>query len=155
LLFADLVQCQQLYSGRVPWVHTDEAVNGPTSKLLGERRQTRPDFSCTTGSFSGGGQCPTFTVCNCAGNGMMETCSQQYGANCAAAFAALAACLNATACFESACNGGSGGGNTGDVFNINVSITGSMDGHTNIQVCIDAAGNCEFRTIVNAKIGPS
>jgi hypothetical protein len=35
--------CQQ-YSGRVPWGHTDEAVNGPTSTLLGERRQIRPDF---------------------------------------------------------------------------------------------------------------
>ena len=65
LFFADLMRyCQQSYSGRVPWGHTDEAVNGPTSTLLGERRQIRPDFSCTTGSFSGGGQCSTFMVCS-------------------------------------------------------------------------------------------
>jgi hypothetical protein len=90
----------------------------------------------SNGNFNGG-QCPDLMACSCAGEGMMETCSQQYGANCAAAFATLTSCLNATTCFESACNGGSGSGGTGGG-SCTAASMGNTSGAWTLQIIAEA-----------------
>ena len=64
-----------------------------------------------SGNFSGGA-CPNFVACTCNTTGKESVCAQADGANCVTTFAALGACLDATACFDSTCKGNSSSGLT-------------------------------------------
>jgi len=117
-----------------------------------------------------GGQCPNLMACACTtngnGNGNMDICVQQSGSGCTAAFTALTSCLNATACYDSACNGKGGSGeNSGSGLTVGVnavnfdntevgstedycmSLSGSNASITLPQVLNDtgcATGGCAF-----------
>ena len=82
-----------------------------------------------------GGQCPDLMACNCAGNGM-KTCSNQYGANCAAASESLDNCVNAAPC-GTACTGGSSGGGS-----CTATSMGDTSGSWTLQIISQAGSGC-------------
>jgi hypothetical protein len=55
-----------------------------------------------SGNYSGGA-CPNFFACTCNATGKEQACAQADGPNCVTAFDALGACLDASACFDTAC----------------------------------------------------
>jgi hypothetical protein len=95
-----------------------------------------------------GGKCPNVIACSLSSDtrDSVEDCVQKSDAICVDAFGLLKGCVGSASC-GTACTGnntgdaGGNGGNASNAFGINISVTGSMDGHTNIQVCIDSAGN--------------